>query len=161
TLGEHGAAKVYVAEGDDVTGYLVAPSAEVLASLVASVSAAAGLLPASAEGKEIAARLALKTGSGVLTDATDVREGPVAEQQVFGGSTIVTSKVSTGTPIITVRPNSAAPEPSPADATREDVSVDISEVAKGARITDRVVEEKAERPDLSEAAIVVSGGRGV
>jgi electron transfer flavoprotein alpha subunit len=76
-LAEHGAAKVYVAEGDDVTGYLVAPTAEVLASLVASSSPAAVLLPSSAEGKEVAARLALKTGSGVLTDATDVREGPV------------------------------------------------------------------------------------
>jgi electron transfer flavoprotein alpha subunit len=163
-LGEHGAAKVYVIEDADVSSHLVAPTAEVLAQLVAASSPAAVLLTSSAEGKEIAARLALKTGSGVITDATDVTAGaggPVAEQQVFGGSTIVSSKVTTGTPIITVRPNSTAPEASPADAVREDVSVTLSEQAKGARITDRVVEEKGERPDLSEAAIVVSGGRGV
>ena len=73
----------------------------------------------------------------------------------------MSSKVTTGTPIITVRPNSVAPEASPADAAREDVTVALSDAAKGARITDRVVEEKGERPDLSEAAIVVSGGRGV
>jgi electron transfer flavoprotein alpha subunit len=166
-LAEHGAAKVYVIEDPEVSGFLVAPTAEVLAQLVGASTPAAVLLTSSAEGKEIAARLALKTGSGVLTDATDVNAGdggPVAEQQVFGGSTIVTSKVTTGTPIITVRPNSVAPEASPADASsmvREDVTVALSDAAKGARITDRVVEEKGERPELSEAAIVVSGGRGV
>ena len=163
-LAEHGAAKVYVIEDPEVSGFLVAPTAEVLAQLVGASSPAAVLLTSSAEGKEIAARLALKTGSGVLTDATDVNAGdggPVAEQQVFGGSTIVTSKVTTGTPIITVRPNSVAPEASPADATREDVTVALTDAAKSARITDRVVEEKGERPELSEAAIVVSGGRGV
>jgi electron transfer flavoprotein alpha subunit len=163
-LAEHGAAKVYVIEDPEVAGFLVAPTAELLAQLVGASSPAAVLLTSSAEGKEIAARLALKTGSGVLTDATDVEAGeggPIAEQQVFGGSTIVSSKVTTGTPIITVRPNSVAPEASPADATREDVTITLTEAAKGARITDRVVEEKGERPELSEAAIVVSGGRGV
>jgi electron transfer flavoprotein alpha subunit len=164
TLAEHGAAKVYVTEDPDVSSYLVAPTAELLAQLVEASSPAAVLLASSAEGKEIAARLAIKTGSGVLTDATDVTAGdagPVAEQQVFGGSTIVSSTVTTGTPIITVRPNSVAPEASPADAAREDVTVAISEAAKAARITDHVVEEKGERPELSEASIVVSGGRGV
>jgi electron transfer flavoprotein alpha subunit len=163
-LAEHGAAKVYVTEDPEVSSYLTAPTAEVLAQLVEQTSPAAVLLASSTDGKEIAARLAVKTGSGVITDATDVAgEGgsPVAEQQVFGGSTIVRSKVGHGTPIITVRPNSTPPEAAPADATREDVTVTLSEAARGARITDRVVEEKGERPELSAAAIVVSGGRGV
>jgi electron transfer flavoprotein alpha subunit len=163
-LAEHGAAKVYVTQDPEVSSYLTAPTAEVLAQLVEQTSPAAVLLASSTDGKEIAARLAVKTGSGVITDATDVAgEGgsPVAEQQVFGGSTIVRSKVGHGTPIITVRPNSTPPEAAPADATREDVTVTLSEAARGARITDRVVEEKGERPELSAAAIVVSGGRGV
>ncbi|MGZ4615192.1 MAG: electron transfer flavoprotein subunit alpha/FixB family protein [Actinomycetes bacterium] len=164
-LAEHGAVKVYVTEDPEVSSYLVAPAAEVLAQLVAQASPAAVLLTSSAEGKEIAARLAIKTGSGLITDATDVTAGgggsPEAEQQVFGGSTIVRSRVQHGTPIITVRPNSTAPEAAAGDATREDVAVTLSEAAKGARITDHVVEEKGERPELSEAAIVVSGGRGV
>jgi len=73
----------------------------------------------------------------------------------------VTSKVSTGTPIITVRPNSVAPEPAAGAAARVDVTVDISDAAKSARVTDRTVARKGGRPELSEAAIVVSGGRGV
>ena len=74
---------------------------------------------------------------------------------------MVKSKVSTGTPIITVRPNSVAPEAAAASATRVDVSADVSAGAKSARVTGRTVARKGGRPELSEAAIVVSGGRGV
>ena len=164
SLARYGAAKVYVAEDAELSSYLVAPAAEVLAQVVSQASPAAVLLASGAEGKEIAARLALKTGSGVLTDATDVAaEGGsiTAEQPVFGGSTVVRSTVTTGTPIITLRPNSVAAEAADGAAERVDVTVQLSDAAKGARITDRVVEEKGERPELSEAAIVVSGGRGV
>jgi electron transfer flavoprotein alpha subunit len=164
SLAQYGATKTYVADGADLSSYLVAPAAEVLAKLVAEASPAAVLLASGAEGKEIAGRLAVKTGSGVLTDATDVTAdgGSItAEQPVFGGSTVVRSTVTTGTPIITVRPNSVAAEAADGSADRVDVSIELSEAAKGARITDRVVEEKGERPELSEAAIVVSGGRGV
>jgi electron transfer flavoprotein alpha subunit len=163
SLAAYGAAKVYVADDAEVSSYLVAPAAEVLAKLVADSSPAAVLVVSSAEGKEIAGRLALKTGSGLITDATDVTadDGGTAEQQVFGGGTIVRSRVITGTPIIAVRPNSVAAEQRTGAAERVDVTVDLSEAAKAARITDRVVEEKGERPELTEAAIVVSGGRGV
>jgi len=164
-LAEYGAAKVYVADGDDVSSYLVGPSVDVLAKVLSDAgSVAAVLLSSGAEGKEIAGRLAIRTGSGLITDATDVTssgDGLLAEQPVFGGATVVRSRVTTGTPIITLRPNSTAPEAAAAAAERVDVSVELSDAAKGARITERVVEEKGERPDLSGAAIVVSGGRGV
>jgi len=163
-LAEFGAAKVYVADGDGVTDYAVTPAAEVLASLVAQASPAAVLVAATAEGKEVAGRLAVRTGSGVLTDAVDLTPddaGLVAEQSIFGGAIVVQSRVRTGTPIVAVRPNAVTPEPSSGAAELTPVTVELSEAAKGARITERVAQERSERPELTEAAIVVSGGRGV
>jgi len=142
----------------------VAPAAELLAQLVGQVSPAAVLVAGTTEGKEIAGRLAVKTGSGVLTDAVNVTAGdngaPLAEQPNFGGSITVHSTVKAGTPIIAVRPNAISPEASPGAGAVEAVSFVASDAAKSARVTERVVAEKGERPDLTEAQIVVSGGRG-
>ncbi|MFG1999194.1 electron transfer flavoprotein subunit alpha/FixB family protein [Spirillospora sp. NPDC048911] len=160
-LAEYGAAKIYVAADEELTSYVVAPKAALLAQLVADKSPAAVLVSATAEGKEVAGRLAVKTGSGVLTDVVDLAEGVVAEHSIFGGGIVTHARVKTGTPIVAVRPNSIAPEAAPAAGAEEAVSVTLSDADKGARITEKVVQEKGERPDLTEAAIVVSGGRGV
>ncbi|GGQ34464.1 electron transfer flavoprotein alpha subunit [Actinomadura coerulea] len=160
-LAEYGAGKVYVAADEELASYVVAPKAALLAQLVSEKSPGAVLLAATGEGKEIAGRLAVKTGSGVLTDVVDVADGFVGEHSIFGGAIIAHAKVRTGTPIIAVRPNSVAPEASPATPAEEQVSVTLSDADKGARIVEKVVQEKGERPDLTEAAIVVSGGRGV
>jgi electron transfer flavoprotein alpha subunit len=130
---------------------------------VAEKSPAAVLVASTAEGREIAGRLAVKTGSGVLTDAVGLDEGLVAEQSIFGGAIIVQSRVRAGIPIVAVRPNAIAPQavPSPGAAQLENVTVEVSDVAKSARILERVVAERGERPELTEASIVVSGGRGV
>jgi len=115
-LGEYGAEKVYVADSADFADYPVAPAAELLAQLAGQVSPAAVLVAGTTEGKEIAGRLAVKTGSGVLTDAINVVAGPdgapVAEQPNFGGSITVHSTVKSGTPVIAVRPNAISPEAS-------------------------------------------------
>jgi electron transfer flavoprotein alpha subunit len=160
-LAEYGAAKVYVAESSDVDDYLVAPKAEVLAQLVAEKSPAAVVIPSSPEGKEIAGRLAIKTGSGFLTDVTEIHADGTATQVAFAGATIVHSRVTTGTPIYTLRGNSVTPESAPGAATEETVQVTISDAAKATRVVERVVEQKSSRPELTEASIVVSGGRGV
>jgi electron transfer flavoprotein alpha subunit len=118
-------------------------------------------LPATGEGKEIAGRLAVKTDSGVLTDVVGLADGFVGEHSIFGGAIVSHAKVSKGTPIIAVRPNSTAPEASPSTPEEEQVSVSLSDAAKGAKVVEKVVQEKGERPELTEAAIVVSGGRGV
>jgi electron transfer flavoprotein alpha subunit len=152
---------VYVAESDDIENYLVAPKAEVLAALVERVSPAAVVIPSSPEGKEIAGRLAVKTNSGFLTDVTEITADGTATQVTFAGQTIVHSKVTTGTPIYTLRGNSVTPEPAPAAGAEQEVAVSLTDAAKQARVTDRVVEQKSSRPELTEASIVVSGGRGV
>ncbi|RKS10647.1 electron transfer flavoprotein alpha subunit apoprotein [Nocardiopsis sp. Huas11] len=159
-LAEFGAEKVYVAAAE-LNDYVVAPKAELLAKLAQEKSAAAILVSATAENKEIAGRTAVKLGSGVLTDVVDVTAEVVTEHSIFGGSTVTHARVATGVPIVAVRPNSVVPEAAAGAATEEAVSVEISDAARSAKVVERVVQEQGERPELTEAAIVVSGGRGV
>ncbi|ASU56923.1 MULTISPECIES: electron transfer flavoprotein subunit alpha/FixB family protein [Nocardiopsis] len=159
-LAEYGAEKVYVASAE-LNDHVVAPKAELLAKLAQDKGAAAVLVSATAENKEIAGRTAVKLGSGVLTDVVDVNAEVVAEHSVFGGTTITHARVRTGVPVVAVRPNSVPAEAASGAAAEEQVSVEVSDAAKTAKVVERVHEEQGERPELTEAAIVVSGGRGV
>jgi electron transfer flavoprotein alpha subunit len=160
-LAEYGARKIYAGEGEEIDGYLVAPKATAIAELIKRVQPAAVLLASTQEGKEIAGRLAVKLDNGLLTDAVAVTPDGTATQVIFAGSTIVTSKVTRGLPIVTIRPNSVTPSPAPASPSTEQLTVQASDADKLARVVDRVAEQKGSRPELTEASIVVSGGRGV
>jgi len=163
---KYGAEKVYVVDDAQIKGYLVAPKAEALQQLVEKSSAAAVLIPSTTEGKEIAGRLAIKIESGLITDAIDVQadEGadgtPVTTQSVFAGNYTVTAKVTQGTPVITVKPNSATPEEAEGAAAVEEFAATISDSAKRAQIVASQPRKASGRPELTEAAIVVAGGRG-
>ncbi|GAB3498846.1 electron transfer flavoprotein subunit alpha/FixB family protein [Nocardiopsis coralliicola] len=159
-LAEFGAEKVYVAPAE-LNDYVVAPTAELLAKLAQDTGAAAVLVSATAENKEIAGRTAVKLGSGVLTDVVDVTGDIVTEHSIFGGATVTHAKVAAGTPVVAVRPNSVPAEPAAGAGAVEQVDFAASDAAKGAKVTERVVQERGARPELTEAAIVVSGGRGV
>ncbi|MEU8422069.1 electron transfer flavoprotein subunit alpha/FixB family protein [Micromonospora sp. NPDC048835] len=160
-LGEYGAEKIYAAEGDEIDGYLVAPKATVLAELVKRVQPVAVLLASAQEGKEIAARLAVKLDNGILTDVVGLDADGTATQVAFAGSTIVKSKVTKGLPLVTVRPNSVTPAPAAASPAIEQLSVSVTDTDKLAKVVERVAEQKGSRPELTEAGVVVSGGRGV
>jgi len=161
TLAEYGAVRVYAGESDDLDSYLAGPKAEVLSALVQQVQPAAVLFASTAEPREIAARVAVRTGSGLITDAVGLDADGTATQNIFGGATVVQSRVSRGTPLITLRGNSVDAAPAPAAGEIQPVEVNVSDAAKGARIVDRVAEQVSSRPELTEASIVVSGGRGM
>jgi electron transfer flavoprotein alpha subunit len=160
-LAEYGAEKIYVADAAEIGDYVVAPKAELLAQLVSEKSPAAVFVAATAEAKEIAGRLAIKIDSGVLTDAVGMEDGLLADQSIFGGGVNVHSRVTKGTPIVAVRPNATPVEAAAGAGAEERVTVNVSDAAKGARVVERVKQEKGARPELTEASIVVSGGRGV
>jgi electron transfer flavoprotein alpha subunit len=157
---KYGAAKVYVVDDAEIKGYLVAPKAEALQQLVDKTSPSAVLIPSTLEGKEIAGRLAIKIGSGLITDAVDVAEDGTTTQSVFAGNYTVNAKVTKGTPVITVKPNSATPEEAEGAAAVEEFAATVSESAKKAQIVASQPRQASGRPELTEAAIVVSGGRG-
>ncbi|WP_016905860.1 electron transfer flavoprotein subunit alpha/FixB family protein [Streptomyces xiaopingdaonensis] len=163
-LGEHGATRVLAADAPEFADYLVVPKVAALKAAYDAVSPAAVLVPSSGEGKEIAARLAVRLESGLITDAVDVEpgdEGPVATQSVFAAAYTTRSRITRGTPVITVKPNSAAPEAASAAGTVEQLPVEFDDAARGTKVTSRTPRESTGRPELTEAAIVVSGGRGV
>ncbi|HEY0948632.1 electron transfer flavoprotein subunit alpha/FixB family protein [Nocardioides sp.] len=156
----YGAEKVYVVDDAQIKGYLVAPKAEALQQLAEKASPAAILIPSTSEGKEIAGRLSVKLGAGLITDAVDVEADGTTTQSVFAGNYTVKAKVTEGTPIITVKPNSAAAEQSAGAGTVEEFAATISDSAKKAQIVASQPRKATGRPELTEAAIVVAGGRG-
>ena len=140
--------------------YGPAAIADGLAQLLTDRKPAAVLITSTANGKEIAARASVITGSGIITDAVNVDKDLITTQSVFGGSTTVHATVTKGVPIITLRANSIEATGATSSAAVETFAATISEAAKLAPITSSTPVVKGGRPDLTEASIVVSGGRG-
>ena len=152
--------KIVVVESESFATHGVAAAADVLAQIIDKQSPAAVLIASHAFGKEVAARTAVKANSGIITDAVDVAADGTATQLVFGGSTTVHSKVSHGTPIITVRPNSIDANVADSAPAIETLSLQVADASKKATVTSSQPPVQGGRPELTEANIVVSGGRG-
>jgi electron transfer flavoprotein alpha subunit len=156
-LARYGATAVYAAGGDN---RLAGPLTVALAAAADRAEPAAVLVAATPLGKDAGARLAARRGWGMLADIVDLDAELVATQNVFGGATTVRSRVKAGTPVLAVKPNSFPVEEAPAEPEAVQLELE-AEAEDQVRVTDHVVQEQGGRPDVAEAEIVVSGGRGL
>ncbi|MGI9198836.1 MAG: electron transfer flavoprotein subunit alpha/FixB family protein [Candidatus Nanopelagicaceae bacterium] len=131
-------------------------SAKAIAEYAKSNGIAAVLVAATMDGKELAGRLAVELQSGIITDAIAVDENFVTTQSIFGGSYTVKAKVSRGIPVIAIRPNSLTPAASVPEAIKLEGNDHSLVTVKSTK-----PKSKGARPELAEAKIVVSGGRGI
>jgi len=161
TLGEHGATTVHASDDAVYDEFLAQPAAHALHSLVQQHHPTMILFATTYASRDVAGRLQARTGSTLMSNASDVLDTETAQTQIFGGTKIVDVKLGGPDPkLVLVRPKSFAAEPSGGQATVSSVDVEIPEDAKRTRRVERQ-EEAASGPKLEAAKVIISGGRGL
>jgi electron transfer flavoprotein alpha subunit len=163
-LAEYGAGKIYLAQAPDYDEYPSGPKTALLTELARRGGAAAVFISSGPEGKDVAGRVAVRLDSGVATDAVAVEagpDGPVVTQSVVSGQWLAQSRLSGATPVITVRTGAVQAGPRPVEPVVEEVEIALADTDRGARVVSRSPKQSSGRPELTDAKVVVSGGRGV
>ncbi len=165
-LGAFGAQKLYVWEETAATNYVTLPMVDALEHIFSASGARTLLFPSSDFLKDVASRLAVRLEAGIIVDASDLELSNgaiIVTKEVFGGVTITRSQVTGDRPaLIGVNANAFAAEESGGDVPEiVELEIDLSQEAQRSRVVDRVTQVEGHRPDVSEAAIVVAGGRGL
>ena len=151
--------KVITCTGVEFEKFSTGATAAALAQVTMKESPSVVLIASTARGKEIAGRLAVQSDSGLITDAIDLDADLIATQSVFGGSTTVHSAVTHGTSIVTIRGNSIEAIAGSGTPAIEEFAVNYDGRDK-AQVLSVSPAVKGGRPELTEASIVVSGGKG-
>jgi electron transfer flavoprotein alpha subunit len=162
-LGGYGASKVILVEHPTLELYSTTAYAKVIAEIAAEESAEVLLLPASAMGKDVAPRLAVKLHAGLAVDCTalTVSNGTItATRPVYAGKGLVDITIKTTRKIFSLRPNVfTAGNSTGATAPTESRAVELSDADFSAVVKE--VKQSSGKKDVAEADIIVSGGRGL
>jgi len=162
-LGEYGARRILLADHQRLQQYSTTAYAKVITEIVQREQATILLLPASQMGKDLAPRIAAKLSAGVAADCIALRvDGGkiIATRPVYAGKALADVKVISPIQVYTLRPNvfTAGPVKGTTGVV-EKISCDVADADFTTRVTGIKVIEG--RPDVTEASIVVSGGRGM
>ena len=160
-LGRYGADRIFVAEDPAFSSYAADAALRFCEELVRRETYGAVVFPASAQGKDLAPRTAARLDRGLATEVVSVGvdDGrPVAVRPMFAGKAIATVAFSQLPALISVRPNVFRPRERPGDGSVEVVEIPSEPAAQ--RVTGIETGDR-EALDVSEANIVVSGGRGM
>lgn len=159
SLAALGAAQVIDASAEDYGERLILPEVDALQALGAA-NPAPIVIAATVTGNEIAGRLAARLGSGVLANVVGIEDNRTAHHEIFGGSYTTTAIAGGETPIYTLRPGSVKAEPQEAAGEIAPMPLPTA-TERDVRVTSFTPKVRADRPELTQAATVVSGGRGV
>jgi electron transfer flavoprotein alpha subunit len=160
-LGEHGAARVYASDDAVFEEHLAQPATRTLHRLIEEHAPSLVLFPTTYDARDVAGRLQARTGSTLMSNATDVSGPRRAQTQIFGGSTVVDVELDGPEPsLVLVRPRSFPAEPTGGTAEIVPVDVDVPEDARRIRRVERH-REQAGGPRLEDARVVIAGGRGL
>lgn len=161
-LGPYGASRVFVVDDPSLAAHANLAFAKVIATVAAQQNVQAVFLPASQMGKDLAPRVALKLQAGLASDCVgiNVENGDlVATRPVYAGKALVDVRVTTAVKVFTLRPNVFTATQGSGDAKIETVPVALDPADFVTVVTD--VKVATGRPDVTEADIIVSGGRGM
>ena len=161
-LGSYGAAKVAVVDDISLAQHSNTAYAKVVADVVKAVVADMVFLPASQMGKDIAPRIAVKLGAGLASDCVALKvDGTdiIATRPIYAGKALLDVKVTTPVKMFTLRPNVFTATPSQGSAALEKVAATLQ--PEDLRTVVKNVKVSTGRPDVTEADIIVSGGRGL
>lgn len=160
-LGKFGVDKVFVGDNAALEPYITEAHAQVIAKILKDNDAAIALFGASVQGKDLSARVAAKLAGGLATDCTDVKmDGGklVAVRPMYAGKCFGEVVFNTTPAMVSLRPNvfAAVENVKAAAVTKVDVAVD----AVKSKVLE-VQKDTSGKVDLTEANIIVSGGRGM
>ncbi|MEE9187438.1 MAG: electron transfer flavoprotein subunit alpha/FixB family protein [Bacteroidota bacterium] len=162
-LGGYGATRVLIVEDAKLEKYSTTAYAKIVSAVAQKEEVDTVFISASALGKDLAPRVAVRLSAGLVADCTslDVKEGEViATRPIFAGKALIDVKVNSAVKVFTLRPNVFTVGTADGQkASVERISVALSDGDFSARVLK--VEVQSGRPDVTEAEIIVSGGRGL